>query len=140
MTDEQKVELVWESFERALVAHVMPEAVAAVIVEPVQGEGGFIPMPVEFMRRLRATCDRYGILLIADEIQCGMARTGKMFAMEHFGVSPDIITLAKSMGGGMPIAATVGRAEVMDKPHLGGLGGTYWTIRSPARRRWRRFN
>lgn len=125
MTDEQKVEIVWESFERALVAHVMPEAVAAVIVEPVQGEGGFIPMPVEFMRRLRATCDRYGILLIADEIQCGMARTGKMFAMEHFGVSPDIITLAKSMGGGMPIAATVGRAEVMDKPHLGGLGGTY---------------
>ncbi|MBX7213810.1 MAG: aspartate aminotransferase family protein [Thermoflexales bacterium] len=125
MSDAQKVELVWESFERALIAHVAPEAVAAVIVEPVQGEGGFIPMPVEFMRRLRAACDRYGIVLIADEVQSGFARTGRMFAMEHFGVSPDIITLAKSMGGGMPIAATVGRAELMDKPHPGGLGGTY---------------
>jgi 4-aminobutyrate aminotransferase/(S)-3-amino-2-methylpropionate transaminase len=125
LSEEQKLELVWESFERFLVADVMPEHVAAAIIEPVQGEGGFIPVPVEFMRRLRETCSKYGIVLIADEVQAGFARTGKMFSIEHFGVEPDLITMAKSMGGGMPVAATVGRAELMDKVHLGGLGGTY---------------
>ena len=125
MSDEQKIELVWQEFERALIAHVMPEAVAAVIVEPVQGEGGFIPMPREFMRRLRETCTKYGMLLIADEVQAGFARTGKMFAIEHYDVEPDIIVMAKSMGGGMPVSAAVGRAEIMDKVHLGGIGGTY---------------
>ncbi len=125
LSDEQKVELAWEAFERTLVAHVMPEHVAAVIIEPVQGEGGFIPVPREFMRRLRDTCTKYGIVLIADEVQAGMARTGKMFSIEHFGVEPDMVTMAKSMGAGMPIAATVGRAELMDKVHVGGLGGTY---------------
>lgn len=125
LSDEQKLELVWESFERALVAHVAPDAVAAVIIEPVQGEGGFIPAPKVFMQRLRETCSKYGILLIADEIQAGMARTGKMFSIEHSNVEPDIVVMAKSMGGGMPIAATVGRAEIMDKVHLGGIGGTY---------------
>jgi 4-aminobutyrate aminotransferase/(S)-3-amino-2-methylpropionate transaminase len=125
LTDEQKTELAWESFERFLIADVMPEHVAAVIIEPVQGEGGFIPVPREFMRRLRETCTQYGIVLIADEVQCGMARTGKMFAIEHYGVEPDLITMAKSMGAGMPVAATVGRADLMDKVHAGGLGGTY---------------
>ncbi|MCS6774882.1 MAG: 4-aminobutyrate--2-oxoglutarate transaminase [Thermoflexales bacterium] len=125
LSDEEKVELVWEAFERLLVAHVMPEHVAAVIIEPVQGEGGFIPTPPVFMQRLREVCSRYGIVLIADEVQSGMARTGRMFAIEHYGVEPDIITLAKSVGAGMPIAATVGRAEIMDKVHPGGLGGTY---------------
>jgi 4-aminobutyrate aminotransferase/(S)-3-amino-2-methylpropionate transaminase len=125
LSDEQKMELAWESFERFLVADVMPEHVAAVIIEPVQGEGGFIPTPREFMRRLRETCSKYGILLIADEVQAGFARTGKMFAIEHYDVEPDLITMAKSMGAGMPVAATVGRAEVMDKVHVGGLGGTY---------------
>ncbi len=125
LTEEQKVELAWESFERTLVTHVMPEHVAAIIIEPVQGEGGFIPVPREFMRRLRDTCTKYGIVLIADEVQAGMARTGKMFSIEHFGVEPDMITMAKSMGAGMPIAATVGRADLMDKVHVGGLGGTY---------------
>jgi 4-aminobutyrate aminotransferase/(S)-3-amino-2-methylpropionate transaminase len=125
LTDEQKMELAWESFERFLVADVMPEHVAAVIIEPVQGEGGFIPTPREFMRRLRETCTQHGILLIADEVQAGFARTGKMFAIEHYGVEPDLITMAKSMGAGMPVAATVGRAEIMDKVHIGGLGGTY---------------
>lgn len=125
LTDEEKVELVWEAFERVLVAHVMPEHVAAVIIEPVQGEGGFIPVPPVFMQRLREVCTRYGIVLIVDEVQSGMARTGKMFAIEHYGIEPDIITIAKSVGAGMPIAATVGRAELMDKVHLGGLGGTY---------------
>ena len=125
LSDEQKLELVWEAFERALVAHVMPEAVAAVIIEPVLGEGGFIPAPAEFLRRLRETCNKYGILLIADEIQAGMARTGKLFSIEHSGVEPDLIVMAKSMGGGMPVAATVGKAEYMDKVHPGGIGGTY---------------
>jgi 4-aminobutyrate aminotransferase/(S)-3-amino-2-methylpropionate transaminase len=125
LSEEHKEALVWEAFERLLVAHIMPEHVAAVIIEPVQGEGGFIPAPETFMRRLREVCTRYGILLIADEVQSGFARTGKMFAIEHYGVEPDIVVMAKSMGAGMPIAATVGRAEVMDKVHLGGLGGTY---------------
>ncbi len=125
LSDEQKLELVWEAFERALVAHVMPEAVAAVIIEPVLGEGGFIPAPKAFLQRLRETCSKYGILLIADEVQAGMARTGKLFSIEHSGVEPDIVVMAKSMGGGMPIAATVGRAELMDKVHVGGIGGTY---------------
>ncbi len=125
LSEAQKEALVWEAFERLLVAHIMPEHVAAVIIEPVQGEGGFIPVPQTFMRRLREVCTRYGILLIADEVQSGFARTGKMFAIEHYGVEPDIVVMAKSMGAGMPIAATVGRAEIMDKVHLGGLGGTY---------------
>lgn len=125
LSDAQKVDLAWEAFERFLVADVMPEHVAAVIIEPVQGEGGFIPTPREFMRRLRETCSRHGILLIADEVQAGFARTGKMFAIEHYDVEPDLITMAKSMGAGMPVAATVGRAEIMDKVHVGGLGGTY---------------
>lgn len=125
LSDEQKLELVWESFERFLVADVMPEHVAAIIIEPVQGEGGFIPVPREFMRRLREVCTKYGIVLIADEVQAGFARTGKMFSIEHFDIEPDLMTMAKSMGGGMPVAATVGRADLMDKVHLGGLGGTY---------------
>ncbi len=125
LSDAEKLELVWEAFERLLVAHIMPEHVAAVVIEPVQGEGGFIPAPREFMRRLREKCTQYGIVLIVDEVQSGMARTGRMFATEHYDIEPDIITMAKSMGGGMPIAATVGRAELMDKVHLGGLGGTY---------------
>lgn len=99
--------------------------VAAIIIEPVQGEGGYYPAPAEFMQRLRALADQHGILLIADEIQTGMARTGKMFAMEHFGVVPDIITMAKGLGGGFPIAAIVGRADIMDALSPGGLGSTY---------------
>lgn len=125
LSDEQKIELVWEEFERALTTHVMPEAVAAIILEPVQGEGGFIPMPREFMRRIREVCTKYGIAMVVDEVQSGFCRTGKMFAIQHHGVEPDIMTMAKSMGAGMPIAATVGRAELMDKVHPGGLGGTY---------------
>ena len=82
-------------------------------------------MPREFMRRLRETCTRYGIVMIVDEVQCGMARTGKLFAMHHYDIEPDIMVMAKSMGGGMPVSAAVGRAELMDKIHLGGIGGTY---------------
>ncbi|HJV84077.1 MAG TPA: 4-aminobutyrate--2-oxoglutarate transaminase [Noviherbaspirillum sp.] len=106
-------------------ADVDPKRVAAVILEPVQGEGGFYPAPVEFMRALRELCDQHGILLIADEVQTGFARTGKLFAMEHYGVIPDLMTMAKSLAGGMPLSAVCGRAEIMDAPAPGGLGGTY---------------
>jgi len=104
---------------------VDPKRVAAIIIEPVQGEGGFYAAPVEFMRGLRKICDEHGILLIADEVQTGFARTGKLFAMEHYDVLPDLMTMAKSLAGGMPLAAVCGRAEVMDAPAPGGLGGTY---------------
>jgi 4-aminobutyrate aminotransferase len=106
-------------------ADVDPNRVAAIILEPVQGEGGFYPAPLDFMRALRSLCDQHGILLIADEIQTGFARTGKMFAMEHYDVIPDLMTMAKSLAGGMPLSAVCGRAEVMDAPAPGGLGGTY---------------
>jgi len=104
---------------------VEPERVAAIIIEPVQGEGGFYAAPFEFLQSLRDLCDQHGILLIADEVQAGAARTGKMFAMEHSGVVPDLTTLAKSIAGGFPISAVVGRADIMDSVGPGGLGGTY---------------
>ena len=104
---------------------VDPKRVAAIIPEPVQGEGGFYAAPLAFMQALRRLCDEHGILLIADEIQTGFARTGKMFAMEHYDVVPDLMTMAKSLAGGMPLSALCGRAELMDAPAPGGLGGTY---------------
>jgi len=104
---------------------VDPQRVAAIIIEPVQGEGGFYVAPPELLRKLRALCDQHGILLIADEVQSGFARTGKMFAIEHSGVEPDIMTIAKSVAGGVPLSAVVGKAEIMDAPPPGGLGGTY---------------
>lgn len=113
------------SVESIFKNDVEASRVAAIIVEPVQGEGGFNAAPVEFLKRLRTLCDQHGILLIADEIQTGAGRTGTWFAMEQSGVAPDMITMAKSMAGGFPISAVVGRAEVMDAPGPGGLGGTY---------------
>ena len=104
---------------------IEPSRVAAFIVEPVQGEGGFTVAPPEFMRGLRKLCDEHDILLIADEVQSGFARTGKLFAMEHYDVHADLITVAKSIGGGLPLAGVIGRAVVMDAPAAGGLGGTY---------------
>lgn len=106
-------------------ADVDPSRVAAFIVEPVQGEGGFYEVPRAFMQKLREIADKHGILLIADEVQTGFARTGKLFAMEHYGVAADLTTMAKGLGGGFPIAAVTGRAEIMDAPGPGGLGGTY---------------
>ena len=125
LSEAAAVEQCWEAFERMLVAGVGPEAIAAVIIEPVQGEGGFIPVPREFMRRLRDFCTRNGSLLIADEVQCGFGRTGTLFAMEQLGAAPDILVSAKSIAAGLPLAATTGRAEIMDKAHIGGIGGTY---------------
>ena len=114
-----------KALQQLFKADIEPEQVAAIIVEPIQGEGGFYVMPPEFMRALREVCDRHGILLIADEIQTGFARTGKLFAMEHCGVVPDLMTMAKSLAGGVPLSAVCGRAEIMDAPAAGGLGGTY---------------
>ena len=104
---------------------IEPQRVAALIVEPVQGEGGFYVAPAEFLRALRELCDRHGIVLVFDEIQTGFARTGKMFACEHAAVAPDLLTIAKSLAGGVPLAGVIGRAHIMDAPQVGGLGGTY---------------
>ena len=113
------------SLEELLGADVSPDRVAAIIIEPVLGEGGFVPAPREFLQALRALTERHGIMLIVDEIQSGFGRTGKFFAIEHSGVKPDMITVAKSLAAGFPLSGVVGRAEVMDAPTPGGLGGTY---------------
>lgn len=106
-------------------ADVDPVNVAAIIIEPVQGEGGFHPAPVELLQALRKICDDHGIVLIADEVQTGFARTGKMFGIENSGVEPDLITIAKSLAGGFPLSGVIGKAAIMDGPEPGGLGGTY---------------
>jgi 4-aminobutyrate aminotransferase/(S)-3-amino-2-methylpropionate transaminase len=105
--------------------HVSPEHVAAIVFEPQQGEGGFIPAPQEFVDGLRRICDEHGIVLVADEVQTGFGRTGSMFAMEHFGVEPDLVIVAKSIAGGLPLSGVVGRATIMDHPHSGAIGGTF---------------
>jgi 4-aminobutyrate aminotransferase/(S)-3-amino-2-methylpropionate transaminase len=107
------------------ISHVAGESTAALIVEPVMGEGGFVTPPREYFRKLIKICHEYGIVFVADEIQSGMGRTGTMFAMEHWGIEPDLVLMAKSMAAGMPLSAVVGRAEMMNAPQVGGLGGTY---------------
>ena len=119
------VEASLAAIEHLFKHDVDAQRVAALIIEPVQGEGGFYIAPPAFLRELRALCDRHGILLIVDEVQTGFARTGKMFAIEHSGVVPDLMTVAKSLAGGVPLSAVVGRADIMDAPLPGGLGGTY---------------
>ena len=107
------------------VTQVAAEQVAAIVVEPVQGEAGFLPAPQEFLEGLRAICDEHGICLIVDEVQSGFARTGKLFAIEHSGVEPDLITLAKSIAAGLPLSGVLGKAEILDAAHEGAIGGTY---------------
>jgi len=114
-----------KALQNLFKADIAPSDVAAIIVEPVQGEGGFYPAPNEFMQALRALCDEHGIVLIADEIQTGFGRTGKFFASEYAGIEPDLVTVAKGVAGGFPLAAVVGKSEIMDAPLPGGLGGTY---------------
>ena len=114
-----------EALDQLFKNDIQPDRVAAIIIEPVQGEGGFYPVPDGFLRSLREICDKQGILLIIDEIQTGFARTGRMFATEYAGIEPDIMTLAKGIAGGYPLAAVVGKAGVMNAPEPGGLGGTY---------------
>ncbi len=114
-----------QKLEEAFITQVDPDSLAAIIIEPVMGEGGFIPIPASYLHKLRQVCDKHGIVFIADEIQCGAGRTGKMYACEHSGVIPDMVVSAKSIGAGMPISAVTGKAKMMDAPHLGGVGGTY---------------
>lgn len=114
-----------KSLDRIFKADIAPDQVAAILLEPVQGEGGFNIAPDDFMQALRKLCDTHGILLITDEVQTGFARTGKLFAVEYYSVKPDLITMAKSLAGGLPLSAVAGRADVMDAPAPGGLGGTY---------------
>jgi 4-aminobutyrate aminotransferase/(S)-3-amino-2-methylpropionate transaminase len=113
------------AIEQLFKSDIEPGRVAAIIIEPVQGEGGFYIAPPEFLRSLRALCDTHGIVLVADEIQSGFARTGRMFAFEHAGVEPDLMTVAKSIAGGVPLSGVIGKASIMDAPPAGGLGGTY---------------
>jgi 4-aminobutyrate aminotransferase/(S)-3-amino-2-methylpropionate transaminase len=113
------------ALERALATQVAAETVAAIVLEPVQGEGGFIPAPPEFVRGVREICDREGILLVVDEVQTGFGRTGRMFAIEHYGIEPDLITVAKSIAAGLPLSGVVGKAEIMDSLWDGAVGGTY---------------
>src|ERR687892_1176819 len=113
------------SLERALVTQVAAEQVAAIVVEPVQGEGGFVVAPREFLQGIRRICDEHGIVLVVDEVQTGFGRTGKMFAIEHYGIEPDLITLAKSIAAGLPLSGVIGRAEIMDAPGDSAIGGPY---------------
>jgi len=125
MTPQQSVDYCIQELERLFVGEVAPDQVAAIIVEPVQGEGGFMVAPPGFLSALKAVCEKYNILFVADEIQSGFCRTGRMFAVEHDGVMPDLMIIAKSMGAGMPISGVIGRADIMDAPPPGTLGGTY---------------
>jgi 4-aminobutyrate aminotransferase / (S)-3-amino-2-methylpropionate transaminase / 5-aminovalerate transaminase len=111
--------------EELLETQLAPETVAAIVFEPQQGEGGFLPAPQEFVEGLRRIADRHGIVLVADEVQTGFGRTGRMFAMEHYGVEPDLLTVAKSIAGGLPLSGVLGKAAIMDAPHEGAIGGTY---------------
>ena len=113
------------ALERALVTQVAPETVAAIVVEPVQGEGGFVVAPQEFLAGVRELCTRHGIVLVVDEVQTGFGRTGRMFAIEHYGIEPDLLTVAKSIAGGLPLSGVLGKAEIMDAPGDGAIGGTY---------------
>lgn len=125
LTEDEYIDDCVARLDNALIAQVDPEAVAAIVIEPVQGEGGFIPAPARFLQRIREICTQHGIVMIADEVQCGFGRTGRLFAVEHYGIVPDMIVTAKSIAAGMPLAAVTGKAEIMDAPHPGGLGGTY---------------
>jgi 4-aminobutyrate aminotransferase / (S)-3-amino-2-methylpropionate transaminase / 5-aminovalerate transaminase len=113
------------ALRRALVTQVAAETVAAIVLEPVQGEGGFIPAPADFVRGVRDLCDEHGIVLIVDEVQTGFGRTGAMFAIEHYGVEPDLMTVAKSIAAGLPLSGVLGKAEIMDAPGDSAIGGTY---------------
>ena len=113
------------ALERGLVTQVAAEQVAAIVIEPVQGEGGFVVAPRDFMAGIRRLCDEHGIVLVVDEVQTGFGRTGKMFAIEHYGIEPDLMTVAKSIAGGLPLSGVIGKAEIMDAPPDSAIGGTY---------------
>ena len=113
------------ALERALVTQVAAETVAAIVIEPVQGEGGFVVAPQAFLEGVRRLCDEHGIVMVVDEVQTGFGRTGKLFAIEHYGIEPDLITVAKSIAAGLPLSGVLGKAEIMDAPGDSAIGGTY---------------
>lgn len=123
--EHESIEHCLQALDLLFRSDIAPTDVAAIIIEPVQGEGGFLPAPHELLRKLRQLCDQHGMLLIADEVQSGIARTGRMFGVEHSGIEPDLITVAKSLAAGFPLSAVIGRASTMDSVEPGGLGGTY---------------
>lgn len=125
MSQDEVDEQLLQKFEDLFLAEVPGEDVAAIIMEPVQGEGGFVIPSIKYVQGVKGICEKYGILFIADEVQTGFGRTGKTFAMEHFGVVPDLMTMSKSIAAGLPISAVTGRAEIMDAPGIGEIGGTY---------------
>jgi 4-aminobutyrate aminotransferase/(S)-3-amino-2-methylpropionate transaminase len=125
MTEQEYIDHSIRALRNALISQVDPADLACILIEPVQGEAGFIPMPAAFLQEIRNICNETCAVMICDEIQSGCFRTGKLFASEHYGIVPDMITIAKSLGAGLPISATTGRAEIMDTIHLGGVGGTY---------------
>ncbi|MGE0547510.1 MAG: aspartate aminotransferase family protein [Kofleriaceae bacterium] len=125
MSEDDYVTWCCSQLDRAMVAQIDPASLAAIIIEPVQGEAGFNPIPTRFLQRIRELCTQHGIVMIADEVQTGFGRTGKLFAIEHSGVVPDVVVTAKSLGAGTPISAHTGRADIMDAMHVGGSGGTY---------------
>jgi 4-aminobutyrate aminotransferase / (S)-3-amino-2-methylpropionate transaminase / 5-aminovalerate transaminase len=125
LTTDQQDDQLLKRFETFFLSEVPPEEVAAIIMEPVQGEGGFVIPSKRFVQGVKAICEQHGILFIADEVQTGFGRTGKMFALEHFDVIPDLMTMSKSIGAGLPISAVTGRAEIMDSANIGEIGGTY---------------
>lgn len=125
MTEEEYDEFILQEFKNFLVSEVAPETIAAVVMEPVQGEGGFVVPSKTFVQGVHELCQQHGILFVADEIQTGFARTGRYFAIEHFDVVPDLITVSKSLGAGVPISGVIGRKEIMDEANAGELGGTY---------------
>jgi 4-aminobutyrate aminotransferase len=113
------------ALERALITQVAAETVAAIVIEPVQGEGGFVVAPKPFLEGVRRICDEHGIVMVVDEVQTGFGRTGKLFAIEHYGIEPDLITIAKSIAAGLPLSGVIGKAEIMDAPGDSAIGGTY---------------
>lgn len=125
LSEEQYLDAAITALRTAMVAQIDPQAVAAFVIEPVQGEAGFLPVPARFLAELREIASASGALLVADEVQSGLGRTGELWACQHYGIEPDLLATAKSLASGLPLAAVVGRAEVMDAPHPGGLGGTF---------------
>jgi 4-aminobutyrate aminotransferase/(S)-3-amino-2-methylpropionate transaminase len=125
MSEEGYIDFFVQQLEHAMIAQVDPSDVAAIVIEPVQGEGGYIPTPTRFLKRIRELCTEHGMLMIADEIQSGFGRTGKLFAVEHYDIVPDLLVTGKSIASGMPLAAVTGPEEIMKSPQPGGMGGTY---------------
>jgi 4-aminobutyrate aminotransferase/(S)-3-amino-2-methylpropionate transaminase len=125
MSEEGFIDFYVKQLEHAMIAQVDPSDVAAIVIEPVQGEGGYIPTPSRFLKRIRELCDEHGMLMIADEIQSGFGRTGKLFAVEHYDIVPDLLVTGKSIASGMPLAAVTGSEKIMKAPQPGGMGGTY---------------